>query len=174
VPNRTVRIAAALVALTAAACGRSPSTVTDDLQRDLDLASTPGVELAPTKGRVDVVSAIEQGKAGEAAKAAEPKATPRATPKRAQSAPRVAVRAPAPRAERAEPAPAPVREPVVEAPTVIAETPAPAEEPTPTVTRAPSPVLTTPIPSTSPRGRQRGGTWTMGDVIRNAPFPINP
>ena len=60
----------------------------------------------------------------------------------------------------------------MEAPTVIAETPAPAEEPAPTVTRAP--VLTTPIPSPSPRGRQRGGTWTMGDVIRNAPFPINP
>lgn len=164
--SATVRLTAALAVVLAAACNRSSVTVADDLQRDLDLASPSGVSLAPTGGRVDVVSSIEQGKT---AAAPAPKETAlRAVPKRVASVPHVAVHAPAPTPAPVAEAPAPAPTPE---PRVIAQ--APVDEPAPTVTPAPDPVPL-PRPSPAPRGRQRGGTWTMGDVMRNAPFPITP
>jgi outer membrane biosynthesis protein TonB len=167
--NRPIRISAALVAVVAlAACGRPSSAVSEDLQHDLDLASRPGVELAPSAGRVEVVSALEQGKSAAPEKSAEP----RVAPKRLASAPKGAVRAPIRRATVATvSAPAPE---AAEAQVRVAQTPAPA--PTPSPVEEPAPIVTpTPSPSPAPaRGSQRGGTWTMADVIRNAPFPIKP
>lgn len=163
-----VRIAAVLGIVAAAACNRPSATVGDDLQRDLDMASPAGVSMTPTSGRVDVVSAIEQGKAE--AKTPE-KTTPRAAPKKVASAPRVTPRAPTPQPVPTRVAEAPAAPTTVEAPAPVAQ--APVEAPAPTVTPTPSPVPSQ-IPTPAPRGRQRGGTWTMGDVIRNAPFPINP
>jgi hypothetical protein len=85
---------------------------------------------------------------------------------------RVTERSPAPRV-RVERAPASVeRAPVVVPEPVVAEMPAPPEEPTRT-----EPVVA--APSRTDRrveepARRRGGWSSTADVIRNAPFPINP
>jgi hypothetical protein len=101
---------------------------------------------------LDVVGAqaVELAPAGrrtQVVSAIEQTGTPEPAPKRtAAPTPRRAKRAPAPvrTVERPEPAPAPVVEP-----TRVAEPPAPERPP-------------------------RGGWKTVGEVIRNAPFPILP
>ena len=178
--DRRIRYTAGLLTLVGlAACGRQPATVSEDMQRDLDLAGTSAVELAPRAAQTQVVSAIELGKAAEAPKPEAPQAAPvRQTPR----APKAQVARHAPAAPAAtqqvasapEPKAEPEPRPVAEAPSPVAEAPAPAPEPT--VERAPAQIPTTPVPSPS-RGRSRGrsgGWWSTGDVIRNAPFPINP
>ena len=181
----SLRLSAALAALstlaTLAACGRQPTTMAADLQRDLDQASTTSVELAPHARSTAVVSALELGQSAEP-KVATPKTTPeRHAPQRAK-APAVTHRAPTQQVAAANPTPEP--QPVAQTPAPVEEAPAPApvEVPAPTPS-APQPVLTTPIPSPSPsrapsrmpsRGGRGGGWWSTGDVIRNAPFPINP
>jgi hypothetical protein len=152
--------ATALVVL--AACSRSsePPALSDDLKQDLAKAGGSSVQLAgATSGHVDVVSAVERTDGAVAA----PR-SPRAS--RAPSAfhgTRAAVRSvhhvtpaaaqPTPRAEQ----PAPVE----------ARREAPAPEPVPAQGRPQAP-----LPSTQ---REPPGGWkTPGQVIRNAPFPINP
>jgi hypothetical protein len=132
------------------------------LAADLALArGESSLELAPATGqRLQVVSAIEQTEATP-----EPAPAPRKTP----PAPRT------PRPEKVE------HRPEVVTPTDVAAA-EPAPEPSqpvqevavePTVSApAPSPDH---IPAPAPqRGTKRGGWWTTADVIRNAPFPINP
>ena len=163
--------------------------MTADLQSDLDQASTTSVQLAPHARSTAVVSALELGES-TAPKVETPKATP------APRAPERA-KAPAPTRERpveqvaaATPTPAPV--PVAQTPAPVAEAPAPAPETGPSWEPKIDP--TAPVQSSDPgpsrgtyggrdhdgdhhghadRGR-RGGGWSVGDVIRNAPFPVNP
>jgi len=146
----------------AAACSRSAEqpALSSDLEQDLAKAGGANVQLAGSSmNRVDVVSASERVES--------PVPTPKAkSVSRAPNANR-GVRAPVKSARKERPAAA---TPAPEAPE-----PAPAEQPR--VAREPEP---TPAPQGRPQpfpARQpepRGGWKTPGEVIRNAPFPINP
>lgn len=146
---RIVAVALALTAL--AACNRAAPTSDAALQRDLDLARGQGLELAP-QGGTQLVSANELLPAGSRRTAPAPRrvslhvATP--TPQRVSNSEARIPAAPAP----ASVATAPKQD------SVVASAPA---TPRPSAEGAVSP----PPP---------GGYKTMGDIIRHAPFPINP
>ena len=136
------------------------TALSSDLEQDLAKAGGANVELAGNSAnRVDVVSASERVQS--------PVPTPKAkTVSRAPSANR-GVRAPVKSARR--------ETPVAATPTPQAPEPAPIEEPR--VERQPEPTPAQsrpqePIPSRRPE--PRGGWKTPGEIIRNAPFPINP
>jgi hypothetical protein len=146
----------ALLLAAGAACSSAPDkpALTADLEQDLARAGGAKVELAGSPAnRVDVVSAAERiesatpGPAKTVSPAPSAKSGKRVvtpSPRRSQPA------APAPRA----PEPAPVERPRV-------ETPASAPQSRP---QAPM-----------PRQQEPPGGWrTPSEVIRNAPFPINP
>jgi hypothetical protein len=163
--THSFRLTIASVALLAsAACSRTSEQppLSDDLKQDLARVGggTSDVQLAGSaNGRVDVVSAAERVNGAVAApkapvvsrapsavrgRTAVVKSTRRVTPAAAHPAPRAP-----------EPAPAEVR------------TEEPAPEPTPAQARPRAP-----MPSTQ---REPPGGWrSPGEVIRNAPFPINP
>jgi hypothetical protein len=155
---------ASVALLVSAACSRTSEqpALSDDLKQDLARAGggTNDVQLAGSaNGRVDVVSAAERTNGAVAApKAPTVSKAPSAVRGRTavvKSARHAAPAAaqPAPRAP--EPAPAEVR------------TEEPAPEPTPAQARPRAP-----LPSTQ---REPPGGWrSPGEVIRNAPFPINP
>ena len=126
-----------------------------------------------SRGGTQVVSAIERTPgAVPAAGATSRIRTPAATAKK----PTTHVATP----EKAEPVPAPIPSAVAQTPAVD---PAPAEAPV-TVTPAPSTRPATqgsgeshdhmPFPTGDRQGHRRGGWSSTSDVIRNAPFPINP
>jgi hypothetical protein len=143
-------VAGFVAALALAACGRSKQTPTD-LAGELDAATGDTSGLLPNRGGTQYVSAIER--------------TPGAVPAKA---PTVKQPKPAPEAQ-----PQPVATPVVnkapaESPQVVAEAPAPVT-PAPAATPAP-----TPTPTPTPTPHRRGGYSSIGTIIRNAPFPINP
>jgi hypothetical protein len=161
-PN-TLRLSfGALLLAAAAACSRSsePAALSSDLEQDLAKAGGANVQLAGNSAnRVDVVSASERVES--------PVPTPKAkTVSRAPSANR-GVRAPVKSARK--------ETPVAATPAPQAPEPAPAEAPR--VERQPEPTPAQsrpqePIPSRRPE--PRGGWKTPGEIIRNAPFPINP
>ena len=152
----------ALLLAAVAACSRSSEqpALSSDLEQDLAKAGGSSVLLGGSStNRVDVVSASERVES--------PVPTPKAKMvARAPSANR-GVRAPVKSARKATP--------VAATPAPEAPEPAPAEQPR--VAREPEP---TPAPQSRPApipARQpepRGGWKTPGEVIRNAPFPINP
>ena len=150
---RSTRVVAAAVALmAAAACGKpaADQSLAGDLQRDLDLAAAAGVTTAASNG---VVSAQEQlPHSGQA----RPSTASRPSSSRPLAA-SPAVAAPKPTETLAE-APAPVAEQPAAEPAVVTPAPAPAPRP--------APVRVQPAP--------RGGYKTVGEVIRDAPFPIYP
>ena len=115
-----------------------------DLGRELDVATGDSMGLLPNRGATQFVSAIER----------TPGWAPAATPVKQPT--------PSPRAI-AQPVKTPVRTgnegPAVEA--VVVAPKAPAATPAPTPTPTPTP-------------HRRGGYKSVGEVIRNAPFPINP
>lgn len=161
--TRSLRLTIAATAFaTLAGCSRSSDqpALSDDLKQDLAKAGAADVQLAGAAApRLEIVSALERTNGAVAApKAPTTSRTP--SPSRGTTAttrsPRKATPTaaqPAPRAE--EPAPAEVRR---------AE---PAPEPVPAQSRPQAP-----LPSTQ---REPPGGWkTPGQVIRNAPFPINP
>ena len=164
--RRRITLASASIAalLATAACGgRSTSTPDDALLRDLEQASGTGVALATPNARTQVVSAIELGSSTKAAP--ERRVVRRAaTPK----APSYAA-APAPAKEEPAPAVVPTKEPepAPSVQTLPEPTPAPA-----TASRRPEAPMPMPLPT--PRSGRHGGYKTVGEVIRNAPFPINP
>ena len=153
-----------LVALAAvAACSPAPAAEDASLQRDLDLAKGASMELAPqAASETQIVSAIERA----------PEAIVRPTTSERRPLPRRA-----PNAPRQEPVPTPSPEADVVA---VAEEPSPEVAPTPAPTpSAPAPaadVVPTPRPTPPPAATpsRRGGYKSVGEVIRNAPFPINP
>jgi len=140
-----VMLAGLVAAVSLAACSRSGSAPVD-LGSELEVATGDANGLLPNRGGTEFVSAIER--------------TPGSVP--AASAP-VKRPTPTPRAT-----PQPVKTPVVHkapAPEAVVVAPAPAPEPAPAAT---------PTPTPTPTPRRRGGYSNMGDIIRNAPFPINP
>jgi len=144
--------AGALVALlVAAACGRS-STSQDTLQRDLQLAGSSGLELAPRASGTQVVSSIEE--------------TPGAVPAKSTARVRTPSKAPAQRnpVRAASNVPHTPPEPQPEQPKVAEQAPE----------VAPLPATPAPTPTPVPTPQRRGGYKSIGEVIRNAPFPINP
>jgi hypothetical protein len=161
--TNALRLTIASVALLAsAACSRSSEqpTISDDLKQDLARAGAGEVQLAgATTQRLEVVSASERtdGAAPAPKSPAVAKAPSAVRGKTAvvKSARKVApaVAQPAPRAP--EPAPA----------EVFIEEPAPEPIPAQARPRAPQP---------STQREPPGGWRSPGEVIRNAPFPINP
>ena len=153
-------IGAVLVAA-AAACSGSPDhpTVSSDLEQDLAKAGGTNVQLAGnTADRIEVVSASERVES--------PTPAPKA---------KTVSRAPSVKRSTRAVAPGPKREtPAAEQPAPKATEQTPAEQPQ--VVREPEPLPQTrpqaPVPSRQPE--PRGGWKTPGEVIRNAPFPINP
>ncbi len=174
--------AAVFAAVSAAACSGGHAAANDALRRDLDAAGGDGLALAPRASQTQVVSPLELGN-GKASAAGTPARAATGTP--APAPRRLVARAPAPVVERVRiiervierdpaPAPAPTRTEVAAAPT--AATPAAPTAVDPAPVAAPSPgsrhmPQTTDAPAPT---RARRGAWNMGDVIRNAPFPINP
>jgi outer membrane biosynthesis protein TonB len=163
-PNSFRSCVGALLLAAAAACSgssdRAPA-VSADLEQDLAKAGGTNVQLAGSSAnRVDVVSASERVESPTPA----PKAK---TVTRAPSVNRGA-RAVAPTPRRQAPAA------VQPAPRAEAQTPA--EQPRVERQPEPEPVPQSrpqaPVPSRQPE--PRGGWKTPGEVIRNAPFPINP
>lgn len=158
-----IRFSFGTLALAATACsgGSDQPTVSQELEQDLARAGGSSVELAGSSTpRIDVVSVSEQ------TERAVPSPRP-TTVSRAPSANR-GVKAPVRSARRVTP--------VAATPAPRAPEPAPAEvrrvEPEPEPIRAPQSRPRAPLPSTQPE--PRGGWRTPGEVIRNAPFPINP
>ena len=157
---RLTLAAASLVAL--AACSRSSEqpALSDDLKQDLARAGGSDVMLAgaPT-GRVDVVSAAERTNGAVAAPKA-PSVSHAPSAVRGHKAAVRSVKHETPAAAQ----PSPVAE---EAAPAEVRTEAPAPEPVPAQSRP-----SAPQPSTQ---REPPGGWrSPGEVIRNAPFPINP
>ena len=161
--TNALRLTIASVALlVSAACSRSSEqpALSDDLKQDLARAGGNDVQLVGTaNGRVDVVSAAERTNgAVSAPKSPAVSRAPSAVRGRTavvKSARQVtpAAARPSPRAAEAVPA------------EVNTESPAP--EPMPAQARPRSPQ-----PSTQ---REPPGGWrSPGEVIRRAPFPINP
>jgi hypothetical protein len=159
-PIRPMIACAALVAL--AACSRTAEQpgLSDDLKQDLARAGGNDVTLAGGPStRIDVVSAAERTNGAVAApKAPSISRAPSAV--RGQRATIRSVRHVTPAA--AQPVPQ-----ATEAAPVEVRTEAPAPEPVQSQGRPRAPQ-----PSTQ---REPPGGWrTPGEVIRNAPFPINP
>ncbi len=158
-----IRLSIASVALLAsAACSRTSEqpALSDDLKQDLARAGGSDVSLAGSaNGRVEVVSAAERTNGAVAApKAPTVSRAPSAVRGRTavvKSARRVTPAAADPSPRAAETAPATVR----------TEDPAPEPVPAQARPRAPQP---------STQREPPGGWRTPGQIIRNAPFPINP
>ena len=149
--NTRVMLAGVVAAVSLAACSRSGSAPVD-LGSELEIATGDTSGLLPNRGGTQVVSAIERTPGSVPAASApvkRPTPAPRATPQRVKAP--VVNKAPAPEAE------------------AVVVAPAPSPEPAPAATPAP-----TPTPTPTPTPRRRGGYSNMGDIIRNAPFPINP
>jgi hypothetical protein len=159
-----IRLTLASVALlVSAACSRSSEqqpTLSDDMKQDLAKAGGTDVQMAGTSaGRVDIVSAAERTNGAVAApKAPTVSRAPSAVRGRTavvKSPRRVSPAAAEPSPRAAETAPAEVR----------------TEEPTP----EPMPAQARPrAPQPSTQRQPPGGWRSPGEVIRNAPFPINP
>jgi hypothetical protein len=176
---RMILVSGAALVAAAACSGPAPSAADDALRSDLEAAQQAAA--APADDRTQFVSALELGRtvtprAGEVAAprpvAAAPARAAVARRSRVASAERV-VR-PVARVRAAEPAPAPEAEDREVAPARV-DTPRPEVDPAPAPARD-EPVVAAPSrrPDVQPAPRRRGRTWDMGDVIRNAPFPINP
>jgi hypothetical protein len=159
-PLRLTIASVAILAL--AACSRSSEqpSLSDDLKQDLARAGGSEIQLAGTaNGRVDVVSAAERTNGAVAV----PKAP---TVSRAPSAVRGRT-AVVKSTRRTAPAAAQPTPRAVEIAPAEVNTEAPAPEPVPAQARPRAPQ-----PSTQ---REPPGGWrSPGEVIRNAPFPINP
>jgi len=146
-PGRSSFIVAAIGIAALAACGRPAPSTDAALQRDLDLAKGQGLELVPQGSAAATLSADELIPSGNRTRATAPHASKASAPRQAAPArtePRVA--------EQAPPAAAQPHD------SVVATAPA---TPRPSTAGAISP----PPP---------GGYKTMGELIRKAPFPINP
>ena len=152
---RTTLLPALLVAFAAACSGKPDRTaLASDLQSDLDAATSSSVELANSGGpRTEVVSTAELTVPG-AGKERTIERVPRMTVRKAKVGNEPTL-APAPSTRPTLLAPKP------EGPVLATDTLRPmGARPTPSQ------------PSATPA--RRGGYKTVGEIIRDAPFPINP
>ena len=159
--SHRLSLGAVLVAAAVACSGSSDkATVTSDLEQDLAKAGGANVQLAGSSGnRVEVVSASERVES--------PAPTPKGTLVTRAASKERGKRAVAPTKRGTTPVTAPSTRAAETAPVEQTET-----EVTRTTTPAPQGRPEAPIPSRQPE--PRGGWKTPGEVIRNAPFPINP
>ena len=152
----------AMAFATLAGCSRpaEPPALSDDLKQDLARAGAADVQLAgAVTPRLEVVSVAERVDGAVAA----PKAPTKARTTSATRGTTASTRSP--RQEK----------PAAAQPAPEAQQTAPAESPT--ATPAPEPVPTQRRPQAPQPSTQKeppGGWKTPGQVIRNAPFPINP
>lgn len=144
-----VMLAGVVATVALAACGRGGSAPID-LGSELDQATGDTSGLLPNRGGTQFVSAIERTPGSVPARTSVKQPTP--SPRAVQQPVKAPVQAKAP-------------EPQAEAIAVAPQAPAPAAQPA--VTPAPTPTPT-------PTPHRRGGYSTMGDIMRKAPFPINP
>lgn len=153
---------AAMAFASLAACSRTsePPALSDDLKQDLARAGAADVQLAGSASpRLEVVSATERLDGATVAPKA-PSKSRASSATRGRSATTRSPRQESPAAAQ----PAPQAQEV--APAEVPQA-APAPEPVPAQRRPQAPQ-----PSTQ---REPPGGWkTPGEVIRNAPFPINP
>ena len=158
-----LRLALGVLSLAAAACSHSTEqpAMSDDLKQDLARAGGSDVQLAGSSAhRLDVVSASERVDGATPA--------PHAPAVSRVASSRSGARAVVHTVRHVSPAPAPA--------IARSEDIAPAEpmagppEPQP----APSAAGRPQAPRPSTQREPRGGWSTPGQVIRNAPFPINP
>jgi hypothetical protein len=150
-PARSRFVAAALALTALAACNRATPTGDAALQRDLDLARGQGLELAP-QGGTQLVSANELLPAGS-------RRTTSAAPRRVS--------------HPAAPATQPVSRSEAPAPSAVAAAPVEIAPKHDSVVAA-APALPRPSAQGAVSPPPPGGYKTMGDIIRHAPFPINP
>ena len=150
-PGRSRIMVAAIGLAALAACGRTAPATDAALQRDLDLAKGQGLELAPQGSARSTLSADELAPTGNRVKATAQQVSKSPAPRRStptHSQPQVAERqTPEPQGSSKE-----------SRDSVVATAPV---TPRPSAAGAISP----PPP---------GGYKTMGELIRKAPFPINP
>jgi hypothetical protein len=161
-PNSLRLSLGALFIAAAAACSDSSeaAAVSADLEQDLAKAGGTNVELAGNSGnRIEVVSASERVES--------PTPTPKGTLITRAASKERGKRAVAPTKRGTTPVAAPSTRSAETAPVEQTET-----EVTRTTTPAPQGRPEAPMPSRQPE--PRGGWKTPGEVIRNAPFPINP
>ena len=157
---------ASTVLLMSAACSRSSEqpALSDDLKQDLARAggTSSDVRLAGSAGgRVDVVSAEERASAAVPSPGGRAISKIASTKRGTRAGVRSKKRQDTPAAGKASPVgEASVRSDV--------ETPERATDPQGTSRQR------TPMPSPSTQREPPGGWRTPGQVIRNAPFPINP
>ena len=150
------------LAIAATACSRSSGSaeMSDDLKQDLAKVGGSDMQLAGAPStKLDVVSASERTNSPTPA----PKAPHVA--KAAVATRGIAAPAPRPKAEEPAAAPAPAKVETQTAPVVVNE-PVP-QQSWPAAGRPQA-------PSTHTNPEPRGGWKTPGQVIRGAPFPINP
>ncbi len=152
--QKPISLAATLALMAVAACGK-PAAPSEDLRRDLELAGSD-LQFVPTGGHTEVISSIERAPGTPA---------PLVTSVTQRQAPAPTVRRPQVRAPEAQPAP------VAQAPVASASA---AQAPSgPAIVPVPVPSVARPAPAPTPKGPP-GGYKTVGEVIRDAPFPINP
>jgi hypothetical protein len=162
--TNSIRLTLTAVSFAAlAGCSRpaEPPALSDDLKQDLARAGAADVQLAgASTPRLEIVSAAERMDGAVATPKVPTKArttsATRGTSASATRSPRQETAAPA------QPAPQPQQTAPAETPTA-----APVPEPVPAQRRPQAPQ-----PST--QKEPPGGWKTPGQVIRNAPFPINP
>jgi hypothetical protein len=153
--------AAALAVLAACSGSADQPTLSDDLKQDLAKAGGGDVQLAGANAaKLEVVSASERTMGN----VPTPKAPNVTRAPSANRGTRAVVHSP----RKATPAPAQPKPEAAEIAPADAPRAEPAPEPIPSSVGRPS----APRPSTQPE--PRGGWKTPGQVIRNAPFPINP
>lgn len=161
--RNTFRLTLAATAFaTLAACSRTsePPALSDDLKADLARAGAADVQLAGAVGpRVEVVSAAERVDGA----AATPKAPTKGRTTSSTRGTSATTRSPRQESPAAAQPASQVRE---TAPAAVPQA-TPVPEPVPTQRRPQAPQ-----PST--QKAPPGGWKTPGEVIRNAPFPINP
>jgi hypothetical protein len=148
-PSRFIAVTIGLAAL--AGCGRTAPSTDAGLQRDLDLAKGQGLELVPQGSARSTLSADELSPAGNHARSTAQQPSKARAPREAAPAPQQRV------AERPTPQP--------QAPTPQPHDSVVATAPVPAATRPSAGAISPPPP---------GGYKTMGELIRKAPFPINP
>jgi hypothetical protein len=134
-----------------AACTRSAPTDDAALQRDLNLARGQGLELAPTGKTQATLSADELTPSGN----------------HKNTVARVAT------SQRRQETAAVTHAPVIQAPATVAETTAPSA-PARDSAIAPAPATQRPSAAGAISPPPPGGYKSMGEIIRKAPFPINP
>lgn len=160
--QRRLRLAVGLVVMVATAACQSKQSNDDALTRELDSASGASAGLLPMSGGTDVVSAIER--------VTPPKKAPMVPQVGGTERTRIAVISPNPTV--IEQVPEYILKDDGKVKVSVDTTKADVYVPAATVPRKESGDHF-PSPARHPQPR-RGGYPSTGDIIRNAPFPINP